>query len=276
MGATGALELYAAFSARAEQDAALREALETVDAALRRYGPARVAVAFNGGKDATVVMHLARAATAAWARENGVRAAPPLRCLYLLGEGGCEFPEVEAFVRAQAVVCGLEIAEVCMGFKEGIEVFKRDRGLCAFIMGTRRHDPHGAQLTHFSPSSPGWPAFMRVNPVLTWGYQDVWRFLRTFRLPYCAMYDRGYTSIGVVEDTVPNPHLRVEAADGTLTYLPAWKLEDGSMERAGRLKKVASSADRSAVKKAKSDEPADEEQSPSLVITASELDTGIS
>ena len=39
-------------------------------------------------------------------------------------------------------------------------------GVRAFIMGTRRGDPYSESLGHFSPSSDGWPPFIRVNPVL--------------------------------------------------------------------------------------------------------------
>ena len=56
----------------------------------------------------------------------------------------------------------------------------------------------------FCPSSAGWPPFLRVNPVLDWGYGDVWALLRAAHLPYCALYDRGFTSIGSVTNTQPN------------------------------------------------------------------------
>lgn len=211
----------------------LQKAMRTLDSAFRLYTPDNVAVAFNGGKDATVVMHLARASMANWCKQNMTPAK--LHCLYMLGTREEQFSEVTAFVHEQVSAYDLAAVEVPLGIKEGICEFIRGRtATCAFVLGTRRSDPHGATMEHFEPSSKGWPCLMRVSPILTWRYHHVWEFLRHFRIPYCCLYDKGYTSLGSVPTTKPNPALR-EGEDGIERYKPAWKLEDESLERAGRL-----------------------------------------
>lgn len=73
---------------------------------------------------------------------------------------------------------------------------------------------------------------MRVNPILDWLYNDVWDFLRLLRVPYCSLYDKGYTSIGNTKNTQPNPALKI-LGSGKM-YLPAYRLKDGALERQGR------------------------------------------
>jgi FAD synthetase len=68
----------------------------------------------------------------------------------------------------------------------------------------RSHDPNSAEQSVFCPSSDGWPPFMRINPIFDWGYHDVWSFLLTTRVPYCCLYEHGYTSLGGRSNTQPN------------------------------------------------------------------------
>ncbi len=92
-------------------------------------------------------------------------------------------------------------------------------------------------------------------------YGHVWHFLRLFNLPYCPLYDQGYTSLGKKSLTLPNPHLlrkdpsstasipastfgnpvsRTSSPDilsGRFKYWPAYLLADWSLERAGRVNK---------------------------------------
>lgn len=120
----------------------------------------------------------------------------------------------------------------------------------AILMGTRFDDPHGKYLQDFSPTDTdkgtkiskkevsykylGWPEYMRVNPILTWDYTDIWGFLRKLYVPYCILYDRGYSSIGPKSKTFPNPDLVSKDASGKVIVKPAYTLVNNELERSGR------------------------------------------
>lgn len=68
--------------------------------------------------------------------------------------------------------------------------------------------------------------------MLDWSCANVWEYLQKKKVPYCSLYDVGYTSIGNVKNTRPNPHLASTEHPGS--FLPAYKLLDDALERAGR------------------------------------------
>ncbi|VDL98648.1 unnamed protein product, partial [Schistocephalus solidus] len=92
-----------------------------------------------------------------------------------------------------------------------------------------------ASTTVMMPTDPDWPPYMRIHPILDWTYTDVWRFIRELSLPYCCLYDCGYTSLGSIEDTHPNPDLRIISPTGLTAYRPAYMLQNPLSERSGRL-----------------------------------------
>ncbi|KAI5277901.1 hypothetical protein KEM52_004792, partial [Ascosphaera acerosa] len=96
----------------------------------------------------------------------------------------------------------------------------------AVLVGTRRTDPHGAALTHFDRTDRGWPDFMRVHPVIDWRYAEIWAFIRHLGIDYCPLYDAGYSSLGGMDNTRPNPRLRRENNSGGTgeEYRPAYEL----------------------------------------------------
>jgi len=58
------------------------------------------------------------------------------------------------------------------------------------------------------------------------------QFIRHLNIPYCSLYDLGYTSLGGTTDTHPNPALKTEGQEGK--YRPAFELIEDEEERLGR------------------------------------------
>lgn len=183
-------------------------------------------VSFNGGKDACVVLYLWLAVLLAMDEEL------PETPQVIFFDSGDEFSKVKRFVTW--VVRSLDLEMITLqhqSFRLGMESLVANN-VKAVVMGQRSVDPWMAGVDAFTPSTDGWPAFMRINPIMKWSYHHVWAFLRQFGFPYCELYDQGYTSLGGVGDTLPNPALR--RPDGS--FAPAFELEDGSLERDGRTK----------------------------------------
>lgn len=106
------------------------------------------------------------------------------------------------------------------------------------FVGVRRTDPHCASLQPFDPTDNGWPSFTRCHPILEWSYVDIWSYLRCRNIPFCRLYERGYTSLGARSKTRQNPHLLVFTNNNDAEihddYRPAYELKDEQFERSGR------------------------------------------
>ena len=206
--------------------------------------PGSISFSFNGGKDSTVVLHLMRMAlaeisTSSSSKESTRHSTSTSICnlpcsetkAFYFKNNDC-FEEEAAFIESTNKTYNLDVKYFDCKFKEGLDILTKKDGVKVIAMGTRRSDPHGKTLERLSPSSPGWPNFLRLNPCLDWEYNDIWNFLRLFEIPYCKLYDQGYTSIGSKTNTIPNDALKVTESK----YKPAYMLEDTTTERAGSRK----------------------------------------
>ena len=218
----------------AEDSVPARGAINVLESALRLYKPEEIAMSFNGGKDATVLLHLLRAAAAG---DGGDEVSPlslvQIRCVYF--ERDNVFDEVEDFIRQTESTFGLEIVRFRCSFKEGCQAMVEHHGIKAFLLGTRKSDPHGQFVEFFSPSTPGWPPFMRIHPLLLWTFEDVWRFLLSNQLAYCSLYDHGYTSLGETHNSRPNPLLQLPDGSFRPAHTLYLGLEDQHLERKSRV-----------------------------------------
>ncbi|KAI8920964.1 hypothetical protein DFJ77DRAFT_448105 [Powellomyces hirtus] len=214
--------------------ATLRATYELICEALRRYGPAGLALSFNGGKDCTVLLHLMYAAREEYQREHDSEEPIRINTLYVAHTDS--FPEVDEFVEFCEHRYGLDMVKIYGPMRQGIQSFlDQYPAVQAMLVGTRRTDPFGEKLSPFQMTDPGWPDLMRVHPILDWDYPMIWQAMAKLHIPYCVLYDHGYTSLGGIDNTQPNPTLRNPVL--SRGYEPAHKLLDGTKERDGRIKR---------------------------------------
>ncbi|KAF5974404.1 FAD synthetase [Fusarium coicis] len=218
----------------------VRKSIEVVDEALQKYRPEQISLSYNGGKDCLVllILLLARMGRHYYSTSdttNGTSELTPpekLQCVYIVAAH--PFPEVDTFVEASSEEYGLEVARYVLPMKKGLEIYLEERpSIKAVFVGTRRTDPHGENLTFFDPTDAGWPSFMRIHPVIDWHYVQIWAFIRHLGIEYCPLYDQGYTSLGGIKDTHPNPHLKKQGQNGQ-GFRPAYELTQDDEERLGR------------------------------------------
>ncbi|KAI9829861.1 MAG: hypothetical protein M1819_005959 [Sarea resinae] len=198
-----------------------------------------LSLSYNGGKDCLVLLIIFLAALARHfpspAPSKSQDASPGIQSVYIVSPH--PFAEVDSFVAESTTTYNLDLSRYSKPMKTAFAEYLQERPhVKAIFVGTRRTDPHGADLTFFDPTDHGWPNFMRVHPVIDWHYAEIWA---------------GYTSLGGKTDTHPNPALRAlpsrhsglrassssgenNQEDKAFSFRPAYELVDDEEERLGR------------------------------------------
>ncbi|KAJ4460529.1 putative flavin adenine dinucleotide synthetase [Paratrimastix pyriformis] len=215
-------------------------ALNCILESIERFRFDEIAFFFNGGKDCTAVLYLLHAVFEWYQSKHPETNESDRICLQNMPvfflEDTNSFSEIDRFIGEVQDHFNFHVTVIrSPSMKLALKNLVETSTPCikAVYMGVRKGDPKSETLDFFTRTdvSRGWADLIRVNPVLYWDYADLWYFLREFDLPYCVLYDQGFTSLGGRTDTQPNPALYDPE---TQSYKPAYRLTDASQERCGR------------------------------------------
>ena len=107
-------------------------------------------------------------------------------------------PTLEEFVKAHGVNAfydGVELRQSCCAIRKTAPLRRALAGKGAWMTGLRRGQSvtrREVPLQEFD-ALHGLPKF---NPLADWSEEDVWSYVRERDVPYNALHDRGYRSIG--------------------------------------------------------------------------------
>ncbi|KAI3404070.1 FAD1 [Candida oxycetoniae] len=226
--------------------AKIQLSMQRLDESISHHGLKEIAISYNGGKDCLVMLILLMAtiykkyiSTTNEMGSHDIHKIPAdykLDSIYVNSE--TPFPELAEFINESTEYYHLNPIIIKDSMKHGFEHYLSNinTNIKSVIIGIRFTDPFGENLVKEQYTDHNWPKFLRIHPILDWKYVEIWDFLIGTNVEYCKLYDKGYTSLGGVENTIPNPKLKLPRSE---EYLPAYRLRDNAdtLERLGRIKK---------------------------------------
>ncbi len=191
----------------------LREKIQKSNKILQQafldHSPRGIVVAWTGGKDSTVLLHMIREL------HGGV---VPIRVYF--NDSGLEFPEVLEFIDRYEREWCLDLIRHKHSTKDqkllretvdpliareakvhSIERAITEFDIDAFIVGIRA-DEHEARSEEKAIAKKH--NHMRYHPIIHFTEEDVWKYIRDFSVPYVSLYDKGYRSLGEKPFTKPS------------------------------------------------------------------------
>ncbi|MEK7597048.1 MAG: phosphoadenosine phosphosulfate reductase family protein [Patescibacteria group bacterium] len=183
----------------------IKKAYLIIGEATKKFKKNEVVIAWTGGKDSTVVLHLVRTYFNGWI---------PFKVMF--NDSTMEFQEIYNFVAQIKKQWNLDLIiekhssdDMKRFYKENdlekkkemsrimkinaINNFLKEYDVDAFIVGIRR-DEHQARSKekYFSQRKN----HVRIHPILDFTEKDVWDYTNKYKVPYVSLYKKGYRSLG--------------------------------------------------------------------------------
>jgi len=165
---------------------------------LREFEPAEgYYLAYSGGKDSDVLLHLAR--------QSGVRFDAHHHLTT------CDPPELVRHVKTQADVTIERPAETMWQLirRKGMpprrnvrfccEVLKEGGGRARLVLtGVRWGESNRRSQRRMVESCLRDRSKRYLHPIIDWSTDEIWRYIRGEKIPYCRLYDEGFSRLGCV------------------------------------------------------------------------------
>jgi phosphoadenosine phosphosulfate reductase len=89
-----------------------------------------------------------------------------------------------------------ELRRLCCSVRKLRPLARALRGYDAWVTGLRRSQMSTRAATPVVAADAEHGGIAKVAPLATWSSEQVWAYIRQHEVPYHALYDGGYTSIG--------------------------------------------------------------------------------
>lgn len=106
---------------------------------------------------------------------------------------------VEALERAKGLYSfrqSVENRRECCGIRKVEPLNRALNGLDAWITGQRREQSVTRSALHPVEIDEAHGGIIKLNPLTDWSLDQVWAYVREHKVPYNALHDQGYPSIG--------------------------------------------------------------------------------
>jgi len=195
----------------------IKFSLKIISRATGKYVAEKMVIAWTGGKDSTVLLHLIRA---------HYKNKLPIPVMF--NDSTMEFKEIYDFIEKLTKMWKLKLT-IIKHHSEELSRFYRIKNsstqkrlsrvmkinainrffsrydASAIFVGIRWDEhPARSKEKYFSPRKD----HVRIHPLLHFSENDIWAYIKKYKVPYVSLYDQGYRSLGEAPFTNKSiPHL---------------------------------------------------------------------
>jgi len=154
-------------------------------------------LAFSGGKDSVVIYHLAEVSQVKFHPFMNWTGIDPPELYQFVKE---HYPDIEIrrpgktmwqLIKENQMLPLRKVRFCCEELKE--------RGTSGYLItGIRWAESTARKNRRMVEASFKYCNLVFVHPIIDWSNYDVWEYIRLHSLPYCKLYDEGFTRLGCI------------------------------------------------------------------------------